>query len=157
MKIEPKTVFDDELKKYNLKQCRACDKGNHERGFVRHEDRETVHLDSPISDRRSLFRGLHEIGHCINVEHGLRSWQAEAAATKYATETMRESGFTVPASVSRRWKAYTRRKKRHGDNVRAGRRRKKLLRALTLKQKRIPLENKSPEIPMVDDKEGGLK
>ena len=121
--MEFKEVFEKEIAKYGLKVCRGgCESSsNHKRGFVRRADRKTVHIDREFATRSTLHRGLHEIGHCINDERGLRSYECEALAEKYATDTMREYGITVPRDVVARGVAYVARKKRHGDRIKANR------------------------------------
>lgn len=115
-------AFENQLSKYGLNWCRGCGNGrNHKRGYVMHSDRKTVHLDSEIATRKTLHRGLHEIGHCVNDERGLRSYECEAGAEAFATKTMRELGIRVPRETVRRGQDYVARKKRHGDRIKANR------------------------------------
>ncbi len=116
-----KEIFESELAKHNLKWCRSCNASRgHKRGFVLWADRITVHLDSEVATRSTLHRALHEIGHCVNDEKGLRSFEREAMANKFADNVMRENGISVPRKVSALSRGYVQRKKRHGDNIRAG-------------------------------------
>jgi hypothetical protein len=116
-----KEIFEGQINKYCLKWCRACEiKSSHKRGFVLNKDKFTVHLDSEIATRKTLHRGLHEIGHCVNNESGLRSFERETGAEKFATDTMRELGIRVPRDTVQRGVAYVIRKKRHGDNINRG-------------------------------------
>lgn len=115
-----KEVFEAELKLHGLNWCKGCDHSRgHKRGFVRGADKTTVHLDSAMAQRKSLHRGLHEIGHCINDETGQRSYEKESGAEAFATRRMRELGIRVPRETVQRGVAYVARKKRHGDNIKA--------------------------------------
>lgn len=117
-----KEIFQEQLSKHGLSWCRACDASRgHKRGFVLNADKKTVHYDSEIATRKTLHGGLHEIGHCINDERGLRSYECEANAEAFATRTMRELGIRVPRDTVRRGVAYVQRKKRHGDRIREAR------------------------------------
>jgi len=125
MIVSLREIFEAELAAYNLSWCRACEIGkSHSRGFVLDADKTMVHLDSEIGTRSSLYRGLHEIAHCILEEKGLRRYECEAQADRWAESKMRERGISVPRKVSGRWKAYVSRMKRWGANIRKGRRTK---------------------------------
>lgn len=114
-----KELFESQLQKYGLNWCRGCYVSrSHKRGFVLRSDKKTVHYDSQIATRKTLHGGLHEIGHCINDEHGLRSFEREANAEAFATRTMRELGVRVPRETVRRGQDYVARKKHHGDRIR---------------------------------------
>ena len=116
-----KEIFEAQIAKHGLSWCKGCDASRgHKRGFVLNKDKKTVHLDSEIAQRKSLHRGLHEIGHCINNESGQRSFEKEAGAEAFATKTMRELGIRVPREVVQRGVDYVARKKRHGDNIKKG-------------------------------------
>lgn len=113
-----KEVFEGQLAKHGLNWCKGCENGrNHKRGYVANSDKKTVHLDSEIATRKTLHRGLHEIGHCVNDEKGLRSFECEARAEAFASRTMRELGIRVPRETVQRGVAYVARKKRHGDRI----------------------------------------
>ena len=117
-----KEVFEKELSDRGLNWCKGCDNGRgHKRGFVLHSDRKTVHLDSEIATRKTLHRGLHEVGHCINDERGKKSFECEAMAEEFATKRMRELGIRVPRETVRRGQDYVARKRRHGQNIARGR------------------------------------
>ena len=117
-----KEIFEKELKKNNLNWCKGCDESRgHKRGFVLHEDKTTVHYDSKICTRATLHGGLHEIWHCIHNEKGLRSFEKEANAEKFANQKMREYGISVPRKTRALGISYVKRKKRHGDNIRRSR------------------------------------
>ena len=118
-----KELFEKELKKYNLNWCLGCAIRGHKRGFVLRKDKTTVHYDSKICTRATLHGGLHEIGHCINDESGQLRWEREAGAEKFANDKMKEFGISVPRKTKALGVSYVRRKKRHGDNIRAGIRR----------------------------------
>ena len=115
-------VFENELKERGLNWCRGCNaKRGHKRGFVLDRDKMMVHFDSMIATRKTLHAGLHEIGHCVNDERGLRSFECEANAEAFATRRMRELGISVPRETVARGVAYVQRKKRHGDRIKQGR------------------------------------
>ena len=117
-----KEIFEQVLAKHGLNWCTGCEASRgHKRGFVLHADKKTVHYDSKIATRKTLHGGLHEIGHCVNDEAGQRSWEKEAGAESFATRTMRELGIRVPRETVQRGVDYVNRKKRHGDNIKAGR------------------------------------
>lgn len=116
-----KEIFESELRRHGLNWCRACNaRSSHKRGFVFRDDTKTIHLDSEIATRSTLHRALHEIGHCVNDERGMRSYEREEAAESFSTNTMRSYGVSVPRKVSRAGASYIERKKRHGDNIRRG-------------------------------------
>lgn len=120
--MELREVFEAELHANDIALCRGCDHGRgHRRGFVIRGER-VVHLDRAIATRSTLFRALHEIGHVINAdaEKRQRSFECEAGANKYAADTMRALGITVPRKVSASGARYVARKKRHGDRIRRG-------------------------------------
>jgi len=80
-----------------------------------------VHLDSEIGTRSSLYRGLHEIAHCILDEKGLRRFECEAQANSWAAERMRLLGISVPRKTAGKGRTYVSRMKRWGRNIRKGR------------------------------------
>lgn len=122
--MELKEIFEAEMTKHNLTLCRACGNGrNHKRGFVSWGNKSVIHLDREFATRSTLHRGLHEIGHAIHDQSKMRSFEREAQAEKFATDTMREYGLSVPRSVVCRGASYVARKKRHGDNIRNSRNR----------------------------------
>lgn len=110
-------IFQAELVAHNLTWCRGCERPGHKRGFVVNGNKYTVHLDREISTRSTLHRGLHEIGHCVNDEAGMRRFQKEAAANKWAENRMRELGIPVPRKEAAKGKRYVRRMKRWGNNI----------------------------------------
>ena len=113
-----KEIFEEQLKKHNLNWCKGeCGIRGHKRGFVLKKDKSTVHYDCKIGTRATLHSGFHEIGHCINDESGLRSYQCEAKAEEFASKTMREYGISVPRKTVALGKSYVRRKKSHGNNI----------------------------------------
>ena len=120
--FEPREVFELELARYGLSWCQGeCGASrNHKRGFVLNADKKTVHLKAEVTQARSLHRALHEIGHCLDQEKGLRSYQREEKAEAYAAQTMRDYGYAVPRYISVKATRYIQRKKRHGDHVRKG-------------------------------------
>ena len=118
-----KELFEIELKRNNLNWCKGeCGLEGHKRGFILKKDKTTVHYDSKICTRGTLHGGLHEIGHCVNNEKGLRRFEQEANAEKFANDKMKELGVSIPRKTRALGVAYVRRKKRHGDNIRRGNR-----------------------------------
>ena len=116
-----KEILEEVLGKNNLNWCTGCDASRgHKRGFVLFKDKTTIHLDSKVATRSTLHRALHEVGHCVNDESGLRSFECESRAEKFANDTMKEYGISVPRKVKTRGVSYVKRKKRHGDNIRRG-------------------------------------
>jgi len=116
-------VFEAELMANDIALCRSCEHGRgHKRGFVIRGQR-VVHLDRAIATRSTLHRALHEVGHVVNeeAEKKQKSWEREAGAEKYATDTMRILGISVPRKVVARGVSYVARKKRHGQNIKRGR------------------------------------
>jgi len=112
-------AFEAELAARGLAWCRACCAANsHARGFVLDYSPKTVHLDSEIATRSSLHRGLHEIGHAVHDQRGMRRFEKERQAEEWATERMRELGFSVPRKVAAAGRRYVARMKRWGDNIR---------------------------------------
>lgn len=111
-------ILEAILRKHDIKWCRDCEsRGSHKRGFVKWADRKTIHLDSPVTQRRALYRALHEVGHCVNDERGLRRYEQEENANEFARKTMLEFGISVPREVILSGARYVARKKRHGDNI----------------------------------------
>ena len=120
--MEFRKIFEDELKKYNLNWCQGCDASRgHKRGFVLFKDKTTIHYDSKIATRATLHGAFHEMGHCLNNEEGLRSFEKESNAEKFANDKFKEYGISVPRKTRALGVSYVKRKKRHGDNIRRGR------------------------------------
>lgn len=116
-------IFQIELQAHNLAWCRLCCATKcHRRGFVLAEDRDTVHLESAILTRSSLHRALHEIAHCILPEKGLRRYQCELQANRWAEAKMQAYGVSVPRKTAAAGRSYERRMKRWGDNIRRAKR-----------------------------------
>lgn len=117
-------IFEAELAKRNLKWCKGIDchiTSSHKRGFVMRDDLKTVHYASEIATRKTLHGGLHEIGHCVNDETGMRRFEREQAAESFATDLMREYGIAVPREAVALGKAYVKRMKQWGNNIKRGR------------------------------------
>ena len=107
------------LRRHNLKWCKGCNaRRGHKRGFVLLKDRTTIHYDSKIATRSTLFGGLHEIGHCVNDERGLRSFECEIGAENFAKSIFKEFGVAIPRERVAAGVDYIKRKKQHGDNIR---------------------------------------
>lgn len=116
-------IFEAELAARGLDWCfgdERCGTKSHKRGFVLDADKKTVHLDSEIATRSSLHRGLHEIAHCVLSEKGLRRFEKEAQANKWAERRMRELHIPVPSKVAAKGRSYARRMKSWGDSIRKG-------------------------------------
>lgn len=113
-------TFESELAAHGLSWCRECCTlaNSHARGFVLDDDKKTVHLDSGIATRSSLHRGLHEIGHAIHDQRGMRRFEKEQQAEAWAASRMRELGIAVPRKVAAAGRFYVARMKRWGDNIR---------------------------------------
>ena len=115
-------TFEAEIAAHGLTWCRECCANNgHKRGFVLDAEPKTVHLDSEIATRSSLHRGLHEIGHAINDQRGMRRFQKEQQANEWAERRMRELGISVPRKVAAAARSYVSRMKRWGNNIRRAR------------------------------------
>jgi Zn-dependent peptidase ImmA (M78 family) len=120
-----KSVFEAQLLKYGVAWCRGCGiTGNsHKRGFATPDDK-TVHYDREIATRKTLYGGLHEIGHVVR-GHGekcrLRRFEQEREAEEFAARLIRELGISVPRSCVARGREYVERMKRWGSNIAAGR------------------------------------
>jgi len=118
-------TFEAELARLNIAWCTGgCRyRNSHRRGFATPG---TVHLDSKIGTRRSLYGGLHEIGH-IALGHaargGKRRWEVEAEAELWAQRRMHELGIEIPAVEVENGRAYVARMKRWGDNISRSQRR----------------------------------
>ncbi|MEA2581401.1 MAG: hypothetical protein QOE83_2293 [Actinomycetota bacterium] len=112
-------IFQSELDRYGVTWCPGpCRyRNSHRRGFA---TAGTIHLDSKIGTRRSLYRGLHELGH-VALGHDRRRpkrrWQVEAEAEAWAQERMAHLGVEAPAEVVEAGRAYVARMKRWGDNI----------------------------------------
>ncbi len=116
-----KELLGEVLKKHNLNWCKGCNASlGHKRGFVLNKDKTTIHLDSKIANRSTFHRALHEVGHCVNNESGLRSFECESGAEKFANDTMKEYGISIPRKTKASGVSYIQRKKRHGNNIKRG-------------------------------------
>jgi hypothetical protein len=113
-------ILEYELRKNNLNWCKECGLKGHNRGFVLRNDKSTIHFNKKIQTRATLHGALHEVGHCINNENGLRSFEREAQAEAYANIIFRRYGLHIPRKTRSLGKNYVRRKKRHGDNITEG-------------------------------------
>ena len=115
-------ILEEELKKNKLNWCKGeCGELGHKRGFVLRKDKTTIHFNSKIKTRSTLHGALHEIGHCVNNEKGLKSWEREAQAENFANKKFKEYKISIPHKVKALGVDYVKRKKRHGDNIRSGR------------------------------------
>jgi Zn-dependent peptidase ImmA (M78 family) len=118
-----KEIFEKELKENNINWCVGCNlPSSHKRGFVMNNDKTTIHFDSKICTRATLFDGLHELGHCLEKETGLRRFEEEARAEEFARNKFKEYGIPAPRKRVMLGVNYVKRKKRHGDNIRRARR-----------------------------------
>ena len=125
MALELREVFEAELQANDIFLCTGCEHGrSHTRGFVEFgKPVKVIHLDRAIATRSTLHRALHEVGHLVNevAQKTMKSWEREADAEKYATDTMRILGVRVPRKVVAAGVSYVARKKQHGANIRRGR------------------------------------
>lgn len=114
-------LFQAELDSRAITWCQGCLLYNsHTRGFAT-KGTNTVHLKSEITTRKGLHRGLHEIGHLVNDEKGMKRWEKEEAANRFASTRMRELGIPVPRITAAKGGAYVRRMKRWGKSISKGR------------------------------------
>lgn len=110
-------LFQAELDSRGIRWCQGCMLYNsHRRGFAT-KGTNVVHLKSAIATRKSLHRGLHEIGHLANDERGMKRWQREEAANDFARARMKELGIPVPRITAAKGAGYVRRMKRWGKNI----------------------------------------
>jgi len=114
-----RATFEAELARYGISWCPGpCrHRSSHRRGFA---TARTVHLDAKIGTRRSLYRGLHEIGHIVlgHANRGRkRRWQLEAEAEAWTQQRLSELGIEVPAASVEAGRAYVGRMRRWGDNI----------------------------------------
>lgn len=110
-------IFQAELDSRGITWCQGCLLYNsHRRGFAA-KGTNVVHLKSEIATRSTLHRGLHEIGHLVNDEKGMKRWQEEEAANRFAERRMRELGIKVPRKEASKAGKYVRRMKRWGRNI----------------------------------------
>lgn len=117
-----KEIFELELSTHGIRWCRRCvSRNSHARGYAVVSDR-IIHLDSEISTRSTLYRGLHEIGHLVRDQAGMRRHEKERQANEWAERRLRELGIPVPRRMAARGKAYVARMKRWGKNIAKGRR-----------------------------------
>jgi hypothetical protein len=112
-------IFQAELDRFDVAWCEGpCRfRNSHKRGFAAAG---TVHLDSKIGTRRSLYRGLHELGHIVlghDRRRGKRRWEVEAEAESWAQGRMAELGLEPPPEIVEAGRAYVARMKRWGDNI----------------------------------------
>lgn len=114
-------VFEVELALNGLQWCRDCHVSGHKRGFVLDSQPKVVHLDSQIQTRSTLHRGLHEIGHAVHDQSGMRRFQKEAQAEAWAGRRMRELGINVPRKAAAKGRRYVARMKNWGDKIKAAR------------------------------------
>lgn len=114
-------IAHQEVSSAGVTICACCaEPGSHKRGFAVKKTR-TVHLARGYATRSTLHRLLHEIGHVVNDEAGMKRWEREAAANRYAAERMRAYGLSIPRKVTHSANAYVGRMARWGRNIAAGR------------------------------------
>lgn len=113
-------IFEAELRKYGIPWCKGeCGTRGHKRGFATLKSR-IVHYDSKICTRATLQGGLHEIGHIVANVDGMKRWEKEESAERWANDRMRELGISIPRRILKLGKSYVSRWKRFGRNVAAG-------------------------------------
>ena len=118
-------TFEAELERHGIRWCAGgCRyRSSHRRGFA---TADTVHLASKIGTRRSLYGGLHEVGHIVlghTERRGTRRWRVEAEAEAWTQRRMRELGIEIPPEEVESGRAYIARMQRWGDNISRARRR----------------------------------
>jgi hypothetical protein len=119
-RVTLRETFEGELGRLDIRWCvGGCRyRNSHRRGFATPG---TVHLASKIGTRRSLYGGLHEVGHValghVGRRGGKRRWQVEAEAEAWAQQRMRELGIEVPEEQVEAGRAYIARMRRWGDNI----------------------------------------
>ncbi len=114
-----RATFEAELARYELTWCvGGCRfRGSHRRGFATPG---TVHLDAAIGTRRTLYRGLHEVGHAVLGHTTVRRhprWQLEAQAEAWTQQRFGELGIEVPAASVEAGRAYVARMRRWGAAI----------------------------------------
>jgi len=114
-----RAVFEAELERVGVAWCGGpCRyRSSHRRGFA---TADTVHLDAKIGTRRSLYRGMHEIGHVVlgHARRGRRRrWELEAEAEAWAQQRLTELGIELPEASVEAGRAYIARMRRWGDNI----------------------------------------
>ena len=112
-------TFEAELERHEIRWCRGgCRyRNSHRRGFAAAD---TIHLDSKIGTRRSLYGGLHEVGHIVlghTRPRGRRRWELEAEAESWAQQRMAQLGIEVPPAAVEAGQAYIVRMQRWGDRI----------------------------------------
>lgn len=111
-------LFERELARHNILWCKRCDGGlSHRRGWASLYEERTIHLDSAVQTRSTLYRGLHEIGHLVRNQRGMRRHEKERQANEFAERRLRELGIPVPRNMANRSKEYVSRMKRWGRNI----------------------------------------
>jgi hypothetical protein len=112
-------IFETELDRFQLTWCTGpCRyRNSHRRGFATPG---VVHLDAAIGTRRTLYRGLHEIGHLAlghDRRRGRRRWQLEAEAEAWTQQRFADLGIEVPQASVDTGRAYIARMQRWGDRI----------------------------------------
>jgi hypothetical protein len=116
-----KEAFEKVLADNDITWCKACElKGSHKRGFA-FLNSKVIHLDRAISTRSTLYRGLHEVGHALDSTGAIRIYAREEIAENYVKQMFKELGIPLPRKQVVKGLRYIQRKKRHGDNIRRGR------------------------------------
>jgi len=123
MAIDFTEIVLAELMANDVTLCRECHDSGHKRGFVLDAQPKVVHLDSQFRTRSTLHGFLHEMGHAIHDQKGMKRWEREEQAEEYARVSMRQLGISVPRKVAVRGRRYVGRMKRWGRNISAGLRR----------------------------------
>ena len=117
-------VFEGELERLGIIWCAGpCRyRSSHRRGFATPG---TVHLEARIGTRRSLYRGMHEVGHIVlgHVRPGRRRrWVIEAEAEAWAQQRLIALGIELPEASVQQGHAYVARMRRWGDSISSTRR-----------------------------------
>jgi hypothetical protein len=125
-----RAIFEAELARHGIAWCAGgCrHRNSHRRGFA---TAGTVHLDTAIGTRRTLYRGLHEVAHVVLGHTRSRRrhrWVVEAEAEDWTRTRMRALGVEPPAEAIQAGDAYVARMRRWGAAIgraNTGRRRAK--------------------------------
>lgn len=113
-------IIRAELITHDITVCESCELYNsHSRGFAIPDNR-TIHYKAKGLTRSTLYGFLHEIGHIVmgHVKNcGLRRYEREAQAEKYARDSFRDYGIPTPRKNVALGNAYVKRFKKFGDKI----------------------------------------
>ena len=120
MMIEYADIVKAELIENNISLCVGCDsRQSHNRGFAAVKER-VIHYSRKCATRSTLHGFLHEVGHIVKGHEkgcGLKRWEREQEAERYATESLRTYGISVPRKSVQLGKKYVARWKSFGKKI----------------------------------------